>query len=170
MRGLRQLCVASHALSHQEIYTMKNRGRHSQHSPPPQEPQQGDSALDEAQALFERMKSEAIGQAELERKAASSRGPLLRLLLVLTIVACLIGTVAMLYGVYNFPDAPIRRTESGYVGKGGKPRTQDDFEAFIFWEKAMFIVIPSVFILGLAFVITDSMQRRKRIQSSPEKR
>jgi len=84
------------------------------------------------------------------------------LLLALTIVACLLAAATGLYGAYNFPDAPIRRTESGYVGKGGKIHTQEEFEAFTRWRQVMFIVFPSAFVLGFAFGITDAMQRRKQ--------
>jgi hypothetical protein len=124
--------------------------------------------LDEAQALFEQMKSEVVAHSETKREEARSRGKLARMLLMLTIVACLLATATMLYGIYHFPDAPIRQTESGYVGKGGKPRTQADYEAFIFWWKAMFIVTPSVFVLGFAFVIVDSRRRRKPLPSDSE--
>lgn len=112
--------------------------------------------------MFERMKDTVIRQSEREQEDARLRGPVVRLLLALTIAACLLAAATMLYGVYNFPDAPIRHADGGYVGKGGKPHTQDDFEAFILWKKAMFIVIPTVFVFGFAFVITDSIQRRKR--------
>jgi hypothetical protein len=84
-----------------------------------------------------------------------------RLLLVLTIAAGLLAVATMFYGVYNFPDAPIRQTTGGYEGKGGRARTQEDFEAFIAWEKAMIVVFPAVFGLGFASVCIDAMQRRK---------
>lgn len=111
------------------------------------------------------MKGEAERRSELEREEARSRGPFARILLVLTITACLLAGATMIYGVYNFADAPIRQTNSGYAGKGGKPHTKEDFEAFLRWEKTMFIVFPSAFLLGLAFAITNARQRRNR-QSS----
>ena len=84
-----------------------------------------------------------------------------RILLGLTITASLIAAATMFYGIYYFPDAPIRQTAGGYVGKGGTARTQEDFEAFLRWEKAMLVVFPSVFVFGFAFGITDAMRKRK---------
>ena len=147
---------------------MRKRERQNQYSAPSQAPQQNHSALDEAQALFEQMKSGVIAHSETKREEARSRGKLARMLLMLTIVACLLATATMIFGIYHFADAPIRQTERGYVGKGGKPRTQADYEAFIFWGKAIVIVIPSVFVLGFAFVIVDSRRRRKPLPSDSE--
>ena len=142
---------------------MKESGRRSSHLPSTQAPQRGQSALlDEAQALFERMAGEAKRRAELEQEEARSRSPVARLLLVLTIAACLLAAATGIYGAYNFPDAPIRKTAGGYAGKVGKPHTQEDYEAFIVWEKTMFIVFPTAFALGFAFGITEAMRRRKR--------
>jgi hypothetical protein len=107
------------------------------------------------------MVGEVTHQSEVERQAARSRGPVARLLLALTITAGLLAAATMFYGVYNFPDAPIRQTASGYEGKGGRPRTQEDFEAFIRWEKTMMVVFPAVFGFGLAFACIDAMQHRK---------
>ena len=140
---------------------MKKRDRRSQYSPTTQAPQPGRGALGEARALFERMKGEAVRQSEREREEARSRGPLARLLLVLTIVACLLAAATMLYGVYNFPDAPIREAGGAYVGKGGKPHTRDEFEAYVLWGNAMFIVVPTAFVLGFAFAIADSKRGRR---------
>jgi hypothetical protein len=74
---------------------------------------------------------------------------------------CLLAAATGLYGVYSFLDAPIKKTENGYRGKGGKIHTQEEFEAFILWKQVMFIVFPSVFVLAFAYGITESMQRRK---------
>ena len=150
---------------------MNKRDPQSRYPPPPQAaPQQSRGALDEAQALFERMKGEVMRPSEREREEARSRGMFTRLLLLITIVACVLAAATMLYGIYNFPDAPIRQANGGYVGKGGKPHTRDDFDAFILWGKAMLVVVPSVFVFGFAFVVADSRQRRKRAASKPEAR
>ena len=84
-----------------------------------------------------------------------------RILLALTLVSSLIAAATMFYGIYYFPDAPIRQVAGGYVGKGGSARTQQDFDAFLVWKKVMLFVFPSVFVFGLAFGITDSRQRRR---------
>jgi hypothetical protein len=108
------------------------------------------------------MAGEVSLRPEAGREGGRPRGPAVRTLLALTVAAGLLAVATMVYGVYHFPDAPIRRTEGGYSGKGGKPRTREDFESFVLWEKAMFIVFPSVFLLGFAFGIADSMRRRRR--------
>lgn len=140
---------------------MKRRDRQTPSSPTVEASPQGRGALDEAQALFERMKGEAVRHAGQEREAARSRGPLARFLLVLTIAACLLAAATMLYGVYNFPDAPIRQTLGGYAGRTGKPHTRDDFEAYALWIKATLIIVPAAFVLGFAFAIADSKRGRR---------
>ena len=124
---------------------------------PPEKP----GPLDEARDLFEQMAGEAVRRAQVENKEARSRGPVTRILLAITMVASLLAAATMFYGMYYFPDAPIRQIAGKYVGKGGSPRTQEDFEAFLRWEKAMLVVFPSVFVFGLAFGLTDVMQRPK---------
>jgi len=140
---------------------MRKTERQNQDSSPGQPPQKNQGALDEAEALFERMAGEIKRRAEFEHNQPQTRSAVVRLLLVLTIVMCLLAVATGLYGAYNFSDAPIRKTESGYVGKGGKPHTQEEFEAFVLWQQVMFIVFPSAFVLGFAFGITDARQRRK---------
>ena len=95
-----------------------------------------------------------------ERKMKSRR-PLQRILLALTLGAVLLTAVTMFYGIYYFPDAPLRQIAAGYVGKGGGPRTQEDFEAFVIWERALLTAFSLSFVFGVAFGITDVMQRRK---------
>ena len=97
-----------------------------------------------------------------EREAARGRGPLARALRALTAAACLAAVVVGVYGVYKFPDAPIRQTAGGYAGKRGKPRTREDFEAFVLWERAMFVTFPVAFVSGFAFALADGAGRRGR--------
>ncbi|MGH9901377.1 MAG: hypothetical protein ACRD68_06075 [Pyrinomonadaceae bacterium] len=89
----------------------------------------------------------------------------MRVLLTLTVAACLLAAATGIYGVYHFPDAPLRPTEGGYVGKGGRPRTREDFEGFLLWKKAMLIVFPAAFALGFACGITDTVRRRRKPSS-----
>ena len=128
---------------------------------PGQAPPEQQGSLDEARDLFERMKGEAIRRSRVGRKEVKSRGPVTRILLALTIVASLLAAATMVYGIYHFPDAPIRQRAGAYVGKGGTARTQKDFEAFLNWEKTMLIVFPAVFVFGFGFGLADVMQRRK---------
>jgi hypothetical protein len=95
------------------------------------------------------------------REAARARGPLARVLLALTLAACLLAVGAGVYGAYNFPDAPLRQTAGGYVGKYGKPHTREEFEAFVRWKSAMFVAFPAAFLFAFAFALADGAGRRK---------
>jgi hypothetical protein len=122
--------------------------------------EQNKDAFDEARAMYDRMSAEARRQAEAERRA--NRGPLVKILQGLMITAALAAAVTFFYGIYTFPDAPLRQTTEGYANKQGKPRTKEDFEKFKFWEKAFVISFSSVFAFGFAFGITDALVRRCR--------
>ncbi len=104
----------------------------------------------------------AEAQRKIDYEEREPRSPLVRIMLLLTIAACLAAAATGFYGVYNFPDAPIRQSENGYAGKTGSPRTQKEFEGFIAWEKAMFIAFPAAFVFGFAYAIAAALQRRKQ--------
>jgi hypothetical protein len=129
-------------------------------------PKESQGQLDQARELFRTMAGEAKHRSELESHAARSRGPGTRLLLWLTIVAAVLAAATLAYGVYMFPDAPIRATDGGYKGKTGNPHTLEEFEAFGVWETAVFIIVPLMFVLGSAFGIADAkLRRRNKITS-----
>ena len=96
------------------------------------------------------------------RRGEKARGPFARLLLGLTLAACLLTAATMCYGIYNFPDAPLRQTAGGYAGKHGGARTREDYERFVAWEKAMLVAFPAVFVLAFAFALADAGRRAKR--------
>ena len=126
---------------------------------------QKQGAFDEARDLFEQMSAEAYRQAEIERQDARSRSPFVKILLALTITACLAAAITFFYGFYAFLDAPIRPTSTGFVNKQGEPRTKEDFEKFKLWEKALFVSFGSAFALGIVFGIMDSREKRRRKSS-----
>ena len=95
------------------------------------------------------------------RGAARGLGPLARALRALTVAACLVVAAALVYGVYYFPDAPIRQTAGGYAGKHGAPRSREDFEAFVRWERTMFIAFPVAFVSGFAFAWADRARQHR---------
>jgi hypothetical protein len=133
----------------------------SPYSPRDQAAGEGHGLLNETQELFVRLTEEVAQRSRLEREDDRTRGPVARVFLVLTIAAVLLAAATMVYGIYHFPDAPIRKTAHGYAGKGRKPRTQEEFAAFIAWEKALLVVFPSAFVLGFSYAITDMGWRRK---------
>ena len=118
--------------------------------------------FDEARDLFEKMSGEARRQAEIESQAARNRSPFVKILLALTITACLAAVITFLYGIYAFGDAPIRQTGTGFVNKQGQPRTKEDFENFKLWEKALFVGFGLTFAVGALFGILDSREKRRR--------
>lgn len=126
------------------------------------EEETGQGTLAEVRAMYERMRGEAERQAEAQRLEAKTRGPLTRVLLALTLLACLLAVATGIYGVYNFPDAPIRQTDAGYRGKTGTVRTRADYESYLKWKSALLVTFPAVFVFGFAFAIADTREKRKR--------
>jgi hypothetical protein len=47
------------------------------------------------------------------------------------------------YGVFLYPDAPIKTCSSGYCGKYGRAHTAAEFDDFMRWEHALFVVWPA---------------------------
>ena len=120
--------------------------------------------FDEARDLFEKMSAEAYRQAENERREAAQRSPLVKALLALTVAACLAAAITFFYGIYAFPDAPLRKSYAGFTNKQGLPRSQEDFEKFKIWEKTLFVSLGSAFICAVAFGIINSREKRRRLK------
>lgn len=55
--------------------------------------------------------------------------------------------VLAIFGAARFPDAPIRKTETGYSNKLGHVKTADEYQKFQLWHRALMIV-------GAAFAVT----------------
>jgi hypothetical protein len=92
----------------------------------------------------------------------TGRGAVTRALLALTLLAVTAAGATAVYGVYHFPDAPIRPSAGGYVGKTGAPHTRGDYERFLRWSLAMWTAFPAAFVLGATFVYSDARDRRRR--------
>ena len=86
----------------------------------------------------------------------------LKTVLPSVVIALAVATgLMMIYGIYTFPDAPIRQCgENCFQGKQGQPRTRDDFEAFGRW----LWITPSLFIAALAsgFLLNFVDRRSKK--------
>src|SRR5206468_2909732 len=63
-------------------------------------------------------------------------------------ISIVIG-VLWIYGVYYYPDAPIRRCGDGFCGKHGPTRTLAEFQSFENWE-SLFIFC---FFLGFLSIL-----------------
>ena len=138
------------------------KDRKSPFAPPRQTSNHQPGLFDEAYDIFERMKNEAIRRAETDQAHASTRGLFTKLILALTLISALCAIATGIYGVYNFPDAPLRPSGNGYVGKRGSPHTQAEYEAFQTWKRALLITFPTTFILGFAFAIADRKKQREQ--------
>lgn len=117
--------------------------------------------IEEARGVFEQARAEVSRRAEAGREEERARGPAARLLLALTLAGALLTSALMFYGVYKFPDAPVRQTAEGFRGKDGRARTREEFEAFVLWQRVLFTVVPAVFVLGFAYAAADAARRRK---------
>ena len=119
-------------------------------------------SVDAVRTVFEQMTAEAKRQSEIERKDARHRSPLVKLLLALTLASVLSAAAIGVYGIYNFPDAPLRQNGDVYTGKRGQPRSREDFERFNLWKNALFGSFGSTFLLGFAFAALDTREKRRR--------
>lgn len=124
--------------------------------------EQNTGAMDEARMLFEQMTAEVKRQTEIEREDARHRSLLVKMLLTLTLISALLGAATGIYGIYNFPDAPLRQRGDIYTGKGGQPRTDADYERFLLWKNALFGAFGSTFLLGFSFAVLDAREKRRR--------
>ena len=62
--------------------------------------------------------------------------------------AAVIGLLT--YGGINFPSAPIHPCGLEYCGKHGAKVTRDVYEAFVTWERSLFILIAVSTLFSLA--------------------
>ena len=83
-----------------------------------------------------------------------------KLLTYLVILLAVSAALMMAYGIYSFPDAPIRQCgETCFQGKQGQPRTRDDFEAFGRW----LVITPSLVVSAIATgFLLNFVDRRSR--------
>ena len=141
------------------------RMKHGDHAAPQTTPRPsappGAEEPESAGALTRRLISEARAGVEADRRAAASRSAVTRALLALTLLAVMAAGATAVYGVYNFPDAPIRPGGGGYVGKTGTPHTRDDYDRYLNWSLAMWTAFPAAFILGATFVYFDARDWRR---------
>jgi hypothetical protein len=73
-----------------------------------------------------------------------------------------IAALILAFGAFKWPDAPIRQTPGGFVGKTGLAHTLEDYELFKLWEKSLFVSIP----LAFAVNIITAVAKRKRKKES----
>jgi hypothetical protein len=77
-----------------------------------------------------------------------------------SIVAVCAGLLA--YGLVLYPDAPIHPCgDSQFCGKRNQPHTEQQYRAFLAWEKSLLILAPFGFAAG--FVLNRRSQHRSSI-------
>jgi hypothetical protein len=77
------------------------------------------------------------------------------------VIAIMMG-ILFGYGLIRFPDAPLQSCgDHSFCGKQGRPHTQQEFEAFEFWQNTLFWVWP-VGILALYILNRDRIRSRPR--------
>lgn len=117
--------------------------------------------LDETRGLFEELVDKAH-RADLEQRAKTPpRGPVGKALAGAAVIAGVIAAGTLLYGAYNFLDAPIRETPTGYVNKAGQPFPRERYEAFKLWEKTFIATFCVAFAVAGATVVEEKIRKRR---------
>jgi hypothetical protein len=116
----------------------------------------------ETHALYDQLVGEARRMAERDHEAARRRGPVAKTLLAVCILAGLLAAVTLVYGFITFPDGPIRKTATGFVGKHGTSHTPADYEQYKLWEKLVVASFGSTFLTGFGAVAAEKMSNRER--------
>lgn len=117
------------------------------------------SIISQTRDLYGYLTDKARRSVQRDQQVARRRGPVTKLLLVVCFVVSLIAAVTLVYGVIAFPDAPIRQTSSGYVGKLGGLHTSDEYEQFKLWEKIVVASFAIAFLTGLVAVVSGKIRR-----------
>jgi hypothetical protein len=115
--------------------------------------------MGDVRSLYNQLVGEATRLAEQDRARAKRRGPVAKTLLAIAVVSGLFGAVTFFYGVYRFPDGPLRETPGGYVSKHGHPRTREDYEMFKLWEKVVWATFGFTFLTGFSPVAAGARRR-----------
>jgi hypothetical protein len=113
--------------------------------------------------IFDESLDRAKREIETERERSRTRSPFVKFLHALLITAAISVVFTFAYGIYNFPDAPLRLKDNGeYRGKSGKLHTQQEYENFKLWETTLLVVFPALFIFAFAFHIADSREKNRQ--------
>jgi hypothetical protein len=124
-------------------------------------------SFDEARALYRRYVNYAVEDINRPHPAGENAKPVwLRIVNLIGILAVVLAVVILAFGVYAWPDAPIRQTASGYAGKTGVAHTGEEYELFKYWEKCLLVVVPLAFIVNIgAAIISKRRGKDKSLES-----
>lgn len=138
---------------------MKSNERGNDWMPPPANSQS--NSFDEAGRMFNHMMGEIKRQSKIEHEAERHRSPMLKALGWLFLMSALTAAAIGIYGIYNFPYAPLREKNGAYYGKYDTPVTKTDYERYVVWMPSLFVSFGGTLTLGLTFAALDSRNRRK---------
>jgi hypothetical protein len=117
--------------------------------------------FDETRELVEELIDKAQ-RGELEQRAkVPPRGPVGKALVFAMIVAATMAAGTLFYGAYNFLDAPLRQTPTGYVNKAKQPVARERYEAFKLWEKTLIVSFCVAFATAGVMVVEESVRKRR---------
>lgn len=112
--------------------------------------------------IFDESLERAKREFETERERKRTRSAFVKFLQALLFISIISAVLTFAYGIYNFPDAPLRLKDNGeYRGKTGKLHTQQEYENFRLWQTTLFVVFPVLFILAFAFQVADSREKKR---------
>ena len=116
--------------------------------------------ISQTRVLYSHLTGEARRLAQRDQQSARRSGPVTKALLLACFVTGLIAAATLVYGLVTFPDAPIRQTASGYVGKQGAPHTRDGYEEFKLLEKLVVGSFGLAFLTGFGAVVSRKMKQQ----------
>ena len=87
-----------------------------------------------------------------------------RALNFICVALVIIAALILAFGAFKWPDAPIRQSDGGFVGKTGLAHTREDYELFMLWEKSLFVSFPLAFAVSAIAAVAG----RKRKKEGPK--
>lgn len=117
--------------------------------------------MGEVRTIFDQALERVHKQAELDGQKTSIT-PLGKVVNALSLAGILMVAGVLFYGFWQFPDAPIRKTPQGYVGKTGQPRTESDYVHFVWWERTLVVTFCSALALGFTSMLTGKSEESKK--------
>lgn len=113
-------------------------------TPEPAAPSEPPGVFDEVRGIYDDALARAREELDEDRRNPK---PLWVNLLGLTGFALAAVAVGLLfYGVYMWPDAPIRWTPNGYMGKTKVPHSQESYDAYLQWQQTLFVLVPTMIV------------------------
>ena len=133
---------------------MKHRNHNDTFSTSPDPQPRRINPIAEARALYKRYVNYAVRDINRLHKAGVNTKPAwLRIVDLIGILAVVLAVVILAYGIYKWPDAPIRQTASGYAGKTGVAHAREEYESFKDWEKSLLVVVPLAFVVNIGAAV-----------------